>query len=85
MVGPRFTSIHQNRTEASCFTYILVTRESLRLANDQAAFIRTIILGSAMAVSMALAVSATNSTSSLRQGYRTNTPKARTDEALDMR
>lgn len=85
MVGPRFTSIHQNQTEASCFTYILVTRESLRLANDQAAFIRTIILGSAIAVSMALAVSATNSTSSLRQGYSTNTPRARTDEALDMR
>ena len=85
MVGPRFTSIHQNQTAAFRLTYILVTRESLRLASDQAAFIRTIILGSAMAVSMALAMSATNSTSSLRQGYRTNTPRARTDEALDMR
>ena len=65
----------------SC-TYILVTRESLTLASDQAAFILTIILASVMAVSTALAVSATNSTSSLRHGYRTNTPRARIDDAL---
>ena len=60
---------------------MFVTRESLRLARDQAAFILTIILASVMAVSTALAVSATNNTSSLRQGYRTNTPRARIDEA----
>ena len=47
-------------------TYILVTKESLRLAKDQAALILTRSLGSVMALNTVLAVSATKSTSSRR-------------------
>lgn len=57
--------------------YLLMTRASLRLANDQAALIRTNSTASLRPFIAAFAVSVTNTRSSRSTGYNTNTPIAR--------
>ena len=61
--------------------YLLTTRASLRLANDQAALILTNSTASLRPFIAAFAVSVTNTRSSRSTGYNTNTPIARTAAA----